>query len=555
MASISQSFVSTGDRTSLINNTLFIIGNYMNVSKVVLARIDEEHNTLNYEHEWYNSKQDIKRLPYRSYPFGPGDLVYDSFVAQGHVVLAIDNTAGIPRYAEHLLPLGIKALIYVPVMIYGRFWGVLSIDECLGPRHWDDTDIQFIKLVANSLAGLIINRQSEQELINAKEQAEQSSRAKTTFLARMSHEMRTPMNAIIGMTTIAQSTGSEERMRYCLAKINEASVHLLGVINDILDMSKIEAEKFELSYEDFNLEEMLRRVTGVMNFRFDEKKQIFILDLDPAVPGIINCDEQRLAQVLTNLLGNAVKFTPVEGRITLSIKRLDPEEGGPLLRFEVTDTGIGISGEGKQKLFALFEQADGSIARKFGGTGLGLAISKNIVELMGGRIDVISEPGKGSTFFFEIPLREGSAPQRESPAAGQEAEEGGGGPKYEGRCILLAEDVEINREIVLSLLEDTGVTIDCAENGVEAVRRFEDSPSKYSLILMDIHMPEMDGYEATRRIRGSSAAEAATVPIVAMTANVFKEDIEKCLAAGMNGHLGKPIDFDALLRQLDHYLL
>jgi signal transduction histidine kinase/CheY-like chemotaxis protein len=556
MASISRSFVSTGDRTSLINNTLFIIGNYMNVSKVALARMDETANILNYEHEWYDGKQNIKRPPRRSCPIGPGNLIYDSFATQGHVALSIDDTASIPRYEEYLSSLGIRALIYVPVIIYGRLWGILSIDECRGPRHWDDTDIQFIKLAANSLAGLIINRQAEKDLIDAKEQAEQSNRAKTTFLARMSHEMRTPMNAVIGMTTIAQSSGDEEKVRYCLSKINEASIHLLGVINDILDMSKIEAEKFELYFENFSLKAMILRITGVMRFRFDEKKLAFTLNLDPALPEIVNCDEQRLAQVLTNLLGNAAKFTPAEGCITLSVKRVSGEGKKHILRFEVADTGIGISGEGKKKLFTLFEQADGSIARKFGGTGLGLAISKSIVELMGGAIDVISEPGKGSTFFFDVPLEEGAAPPADVPGPGEEGKDSGSTlPRYAGRSILLTEDVEINREIVESLLEDTGVHIDSAENGAEAVRLFEEAPSKYSLILMDIHMPEMDGYEATRRIRSSAAAEGATIPIVAMTANVFKEDVEKCRAAGMNDHMAKPIDFKELLKQLDRYLL
>ncbi|MDR1059547.1 MAG: response regulator, partial [Treponema sp.] len=351
-------------------------------------------------------------------------------------------------------------------------------------------------------------------------------------------------------------SGNEEKVRYCLSKINEASIHLLGVINDILDMSKIEAEKFELHYENFNLKAMILRITGVMRFRFDEKKLVFTLNLDPALPEVVNCDEQRLAQVLTNLLGNAAKFTPAEGHITLSIERVSGEGKKHTLRFEVTDTGIGISAEGKKKLFTLFEQADGSIARKFGGTGLGLAISKSIVELMGGAIDVISEPGKGSTFFFDVSLEEGDAPPADIPAPGEEGRDSGGAPpKYAGRSILLTEDVEINREIVESLLEDTGVNIDSAENGAEAVRLFEESPSKYSLILMDIHMPEMDGYEATRRIRSSTAAEAATIPIVAMTANVFKEDVEKCLAAGMNDHMAKPIDFKELLKQLNRYLL
>jgi CheY-like chemotaxis protein len=488
------------------------------------------------------------------------------------------------------------------------------------------------------------------------------------------------------MTTIAQSSQDKKKTAYCLTKINEASLHLLGIINDILDMSKIESGKLDLSYSEFDFEKMLKKVTGVMSFRIDEKKQNFIVRIERDVPTRIIADEQRLSQVLTNLLANAAKFTSEEGTITLTVKKIAEKDGFCTLRFDVIDSGIGISGDQMENLFTLFEQADGTIARRYGGTGLGLAISKSIVELMGGEIWADSEPGKGSDFAFEITVQykkdaEESAPKRiyswdklrilvvddswevleyfkeyaeqmkincvvasngaeaynmmadedkipfdiifvdwrmpemngieltehiktrfgkevvvimisaaEWETIEEDAKKAGvdgfipkplfpsiltdcinsciknmrefGGGKAEGEqrdafsghTILLAEDVEINREIIISLLEDTGVSIDCAVSGAEAVRLFTENPSKYSVIFMDIHMPEMDGYEATRRIRASSAAEAKTIPIIAMTANVFKEDIERCFAAGMNDHLGKPVDIEKLMTHLKKYL-
>jgi CheY-like chemotaxis protein len=361
-------------------------------------------------------------------------------------------------------------------------------------------------------------------------------------------------------------------MEYCLTKISEASVHLLGVINDIRDRSKSEAGKFELYNLEFALRKMLEKIGGMLEFKFNEKKQRFIMDLDPELPAYIIADEQRLGQVLTNLLSNAVKFSYEERTIILAVKVREKKDGFFSLRFDVIDSGIGLTREQKDRLFTVFEQADGSIARKYGGTGLGLAISKNIVELMGGRIWVESEPKKGSDFAFEITVEQGKARPGEEAETGKTAggyrpETGGAEADISDRAgeaaraftdknILLAEDVEINREIVISLLEDTGVTIECAENGAIALKMFAADPSRYDLILMDIHMPEMDGYESTRKIREFERGKAVfrAVPIIAMTANVFKEDVEKCLAAGMNDHLGKPIDFDEFLKILRKYL-
>ena len=523
-------------------------------------------------------------------------------------------------------------------------------------------------------------------LTRARKEAEEANSAKSDFLSNMSHEMRTPMNAIIGMTSIAKISADIERKDYCLNKIDNASNHLLGVINDVLDMSKIEANKLEFSFSEFNFEHMLQKVVNVINFRVEEKQQNLTIHIDKNIPITLISDDQRLSQVITNLFSNAVKFTPENGDIRLDAHFLGEENGICTLQIGVTDSGIGISQEQQSRLFQSFVQAESSTSRKFGGTGLGLAISRRITEMMGGRIWVESELGKGSTFTFTIQaergklggsrsllgasanwdnlrvlvvddspdileyfgeilkqmdvtfdvssgseeafsiisqkgaydiyfvdwkmpgmngidvtrrIRENSAEKsvvimisatewteiaKEAKAAGVDkflakplfpsaivdcineclglsevelsSEEDLRADKtgcMEGYCILLAEDVEINREIVIAMLESTLLQIDCAENGLEAVQMFRENPDKYSMIFMDVQMPEMDGYEATRRIRALDIPEAKQIPIVAMTANVFREDIERCLECGMNDHLGKPLDFNELFKKLSIY--
>jgi signal transduction histidine kinase/DNA-binding response OmpR family regulator/HAMP domain-containing protein len=581
---------------------------------------------------------------------------------------------------------GIRSIFVVPIIRKGKFWGSVTFDHCRDEKKFSYYEERIMVVGAMLLANAIIRNRMMLDLAHAEEDAMAASRAKSDFLSSMSHEIRTPINAITGMTAIAKAANNIERKDYCLSKIEDASTHLLGVINNILDMSKIEANKFELSRQIFNFERMLQKVVTVINFRVDQKQQNFIVRLDKDIPPMLAGDDQRLAQVITNLLANAVKFTSEGGSIRVDTKFIEKKDRFCTIQVSVTDSGIGISREQQSRLFQSFSQAERDTARKYGGTGLGLAISKQIVEMMNGRIWIESEPGKGSTFAFIVRMEQ--APANEAygvlkgknrllrilavdddpetltyfgeiaerfgfpcdlASGGEEAlaliekngpyafyfidwkmpgingvelsrkiKEGGKeknsiiimfsaaelsvieeeakssgvdkflskpffpstimdcindciGTEYhhranneaaddeagcfEGYRLLLVEDVQINQEIVIAFLEHTKLGIECADDGSDALAAYCAEPGKYDAILMDVQMPKMDGFEATGRIRTFENEKAlAPVPIVAMTANVFREDIEKCLAVGMNDHLGKPLGLQELMSKLRRYL-
>ena len=399
------------------------------------------------------------------------------------------------------------------------------------------------------------------DLMKEKENAQAAAQAKSDFLSRMSHEMRTPMNAIIGMAKIADNTDDISRLRYCLGTIGTSSTPLLGIINDILDMSKIEAGKFELEEVPMNIEKMLMKVSHLVDDSIKKKNQKFTIELPENLDLDYIADDLRLSQVVTNLLANAVKFTPENGTITLAVDKIATEGDIDTLHFSIVDDGIGMTEEQIARLFNAFEQADGSTSRKFGGTGLGLAISKNIIEKMGGTIYVESLPDVGSKFSFDVKLKRASEQDVKADDAAvltpepPDANTGSatGAVDLSDVKILLAEDIDINREVFLALLEETNVDVDIAENGVEAISKFKENPDKYDLILMDIQMPEMDGHLATRTIREMDLKQAKDIPIVAMTANAFKEDVEQCLASGMNDHIAKPIDEKTVIEKIVYY--
>ena len=388
--------------------------------------------------------------------------------------------------------------------------------------------------------GRVIQSQLNQQ------QSDIASKAKSEFLSRMSHEIRTPMNGIIGMTAIAlQQDQSKERIIDCLQKIQSSSDYLLGLINDILDMSKIESGKMKLEPFNFNMEEMVGTIKELVMPQVAAKNIDFVQNIELSHRWFI-ADRMRISQVLINLLGNAVKFTPKKGKIILSVREVKESGEDVLVYFAVKDTGVGIAKEDQERVFRSFEQASGVNPSKQQGTGLGLSISNRLVQMMGSNIELLSEPGEGSTFSFSISLKLGE--DMEADLSSEEV-------SFEGCKVLVVEDNEINAEIAQCLLEERGFAVDCVYNGAEAVERIRTTePDTYDVILMDIMMPVMDGLDATRSIRGMEREDCHRVPIVAMSANAFDDDLKKSVECGMNGHLSKPVEVDKLYRTLDEVI-
>ncbi|MCL2244962.1 MAG: response regulator [Treponema sp.] len=684
ISKITKSFVASGESDILINNAIDKIRRYLNASSIVIFGIDYEldkcflayNNCAEGEDYPLMKLSETHALIKEIFPLTlPKDTITP--------VLTCSDIANDP-VLKTLNTVGICAIVGAPLYVDGRLWGLFSVEYRNELHEWKEIEVSFITTIASVIAGAIMRTIYDEKLKKALDHATAASEAKTVFLSNMSHEIRTPLNAIIGMTVIGKTAGDIQRKDYCFEKVENASQHLLGVINDVLDMSKIEANKFELSDEEYDFEKMLQRVINIIAFRADEKRQKLSVNIDKSIPRLIIGDDQRLAQVITNLLGNAVKFTPEEGSIKLETRFLGKEDDLYTIQITIKDSGIGISPEQQRQLFHSFHQAESGTSRRFGGTGLGLVISKNIIELMGGHIEVDSEIGKGSSFSFTFKARraarnipglseiginwnnvsimvvdddkeildyfreiiQGFGTSCDTASSGDEAialigangmyniffvdwkmpgmdgiklakelkaksespehtiiimisaaewsnvadeakkagvdkflskplfpsaiadaiteaigltgqnnaKQSDNTDVFKGYRVLLAEDVDINREIVISLMESTHLEIDCAENGLVAVSMFDKSPDIYDLILMDVQMPEMDGYESTRKIRALSHPRAKTIPIVAMTANVFREDIEKCLNAGMNDHVGKPLNVDEFFSMLRRYL-
>jgi signal transduction histidine kinase len=516
MSRLAGSFISAADTSALINDTLRIAGTFLDVSRILIEISDPVSGASRPVYIWCASGE----FAYFPELEGLGDILGGDFPKkqpEDIPMIICDDINTDLRYGI-LDKVMVKSFIMTPLYVDGGFWAILSIEECRKKRTWTESDRQLVSTVNSVIAGAAIRDQREKERNAALEQAKRASKAKGEFLANMSHEIRTPMNAIIGMTAIAKSSGDLEKKEYCLGKIEEASSHLLGVINDILDMSKIEANTFELSFADFQFEKVLRSVVNVVNFKIEEKRQKFTVYIDRNIPRCLYGDDQRLAQVITNLLSNAVKFTPEEGSIHLDARLSGvpdspaggipekPEPPNYTLVISVKDSGIGLSMEQQLRLFSSFEQADSSTSRKFGGTGLGLAISKRIVDLMGGKIWVESEPGKGADFTFTVTMRQG-----------QEDEETLAPSRYGNIRVLAVDDDQDTRAFFGDLSSRFGFSCDTAGDGEEALALIQKNGS-YDLYFVDWKMPGLNGVELSQRIKELSPAPAPKAVIIMISA-------------------------------------
>ncbi len=478
-------------------------------------------------------------------------------LSQASVIGAIDQTL---RYRLFLViiivsgslllaMLGVEGLILRPLRSLATTAEALERgDFSVRSPYKGSGEVRILERAFNRMAQAVADR--EHQLIGAKEVAENAlsraniaSTAKTNFLASMSHEIRTPLNGIIGYTEQLLDERLNAKQRRSVNLIQVSASALLTVANDILDFSSIEADQINLQPEPFSLVALVDNTVSIVSSGADNKGVPIRIEWDPRIPRLLVGDEARIRQVLLNLLNNAVKFTR-EGQITTLVHYLGSSEAGEAIRISVVDTGIGITPEQHERLFKRFSQGDPSIRREFGGTGLGLAISKRLIELMGGRIGVESEQGRGSTFWIELTLAEAqtlSEPEGDAvlPAAR---------PSH----ILIVEDVEINRELVQVLLEAAGHTVDAVSNGEEAVAAVQ--AVNYDLVLMDIQMPGMDGLTAIKEIRALKHP-ASQVFVAAMTANVLPQQVRAFLKGGFNDHIGKPVRRDDLFRKLGEWLL
>ena len=392
------------------------------------------------------------------------------------------------------------------------------------------------------------------ELTQAKQAAEQAlevasyaSQSKSDFLANMSHDIRTPMNAITSITSLLEhDAGNEEKVREYAKKIDVSARHLLGIINDVLDMSKIEAGKTVFKYSDFSIVDFIQELDTIFHSQIYEKQQTFTITKENIQHEWVNGDRVRLMQIFSNLLSNAIKYTQEGGKIQLLAEECESNSSVyAKYRFLVSDNGMGMSADFQNTIFDAFTRAENSMTNKIQGTGLGMAITRNLVEAMGGTIDVDSELGQGSCFEVLLDLK--IAEDRTVALAAQEETDEQDGNILQGMRFLCAEDNELNAEILTELLKIEGAECTICENGEEILKAFEQSaPGDYDMILMDVQMPVMNGYEAAKAIRSSSHELAKKIPIIAMTANAFSEDIQHSLAAGMNAHISKPVDMKTL---------
>ena len=502
------------------------VGKVCGLDRILIVEMDSGYLSCRPMYQWIRRPSD--RLPEKPRYITQEELeaIYRAYDADGLCQQRIITSR------THM-----ESILHAAIWNYGQCVGAMSF-EVAQAHSWTQAERRLLSELTKIISSFIL-----------KARADAVSRAKTDFLSRMSHEIRTPMNAITGMTIIAKAVpDNPAKTMDCLNKIEAANRYLLNLINDVLDMSRIESGRLEIHPAPVNIDRIVENLDFLIRPQASEKGIGLWVDNQFAMGPAVYADELRLNQILVNLLGNAVKFTERGGTITLRIWQEQQSERETVLHFSVSDTGIGISREAQGRIFNAFEQADSDTSSNYGGTGLGLTISSRLVQLMGGSLEVDSRPGQGSVFFFAIPL---PYAQNEEKKLTEQAGQDETVFHPEGKRLLLAEDNEMNREIAKEILEMSGFSVETAVNGMEAVERFAGQcPGYYDAILMDIRMPVMDGMEAARRIRTLGRPDSRTVPIIAMTANAFDEDMKKSLRNGMDSHLSKPIEVDVLLKTL-----
>lgn len=512
-----------------LNDAVFLllarIGKMYHFDRVSIIEANKAYLSYRFSYQWARNRTDLQ-MGHDFYASEEDfDICANMYDEDG---LAEQNVReGISRF---------PSCLYAGIWDYGEYAGSMSFEVDQAGYAWSKEQRKLLKELVKIVPSFIM-----------KSKADAVSQAKTDFLSRMSHEIRTPMNAISGMTTIAKSVlDDKEKTRECLEKIESANTYLIGLINDILDMSRIESGKMELRYEPVDLTVLLCDLESMFRAQAAEKGLALRFENGYKKKQCLNADSLRLSQVLVNIIGNAVKFTG-RGSVDVRIETVE-EEPNAVLRFSVTDTGIGIEENAMNRIFNAFEQADSGTAAMYGGTGLGLSISSRLVQMMGGTLEVRSEVGKGSEFFFTLTL-DYAAEETQKDSAQKQYH--GAAADFNGCRILLAEDNEMNSEIAQTILEMNGFTVTSVSDGLEALETYAGEPAgTYDAVLMDIRMPVMDGLESARRIRTSGREDARSIPIIALTANAFDEDTKKSIESGMDGHLSKPIDVGQMLELL-----
>ncbi len=551
-----------------IDSFLSSIGKSLKVDRIYVFEDDPDGDGVNNTYEWCNENVAPEIGNMQNVPFEAVEWWYKHFERGEDIHIqdleSIRETE--PVTYRYLKPQGIRSLIAKRLMLDDCIIGFFGVDN---PRVELMADTSsFLDILSNFLSSLIQNRDiyltnearyvSELEEKNAAlnealSRAKGANAAKSLFFSSMSHDIRTPLNAILGMTSIARDhIDDKKRVEDCLQKITVSGTHLLELINDVLDMAKIESGKMNFHMEDLSLNEALDSVGSITQIHSKERAQKYITNVHDIISDRVICDSLRLNQILLNLLSNAIKYTPDEGEIRVDLWQEESPQGPDyvLTHINVSDTGIGMTPEFLETIFDSFTRDDVSQVHQTQGTGLGMNITRNIIDALGGTIDVSSEPGKGSTFRITLDLKKGEEKGGEADRMQQDTEV----ISLEGMRILLAEDNDINAEIAMMILEENGASVTRCEDGLLAVKRFEESETGYyHAILMDLRMPNMDGLEAARAIRLLPRVDGKMVPIIAMTADAFSDDVQKCINAGMNAHVPKPIDVDMLKRTLVKY--